>query len=401
LIRININYLEKNMFRFLTCGESHGKMLSAILEGLPAGLDILESEISIDLARRQKGYGRGSRSTSIEKDTAEIISGVRWGKTTGSPIGILIANRDWQNRKEEMSVYPEHLNSSPSITKPRPGHADLAGMLKYNIDDAKPILERASARNTASLVAVGAVCKKFLKQFDVEILGYVKSIGKIGIEKIDIKNFSNELKEKIENSETRCPDEEISVDMMKLIDETKKVGDTLGGEIVLNIFGVVPGLGSHIQYDKRLDAGLAFIMMGIPSVKNVLIGENISSEVFGSEYHDVINYDSKQKKYAHFTNNAGGIEGGMSNGERIDVTISIKPIPTLYKPLETIDIKTKEKVSAEVVRSDVAVAPSAVVVAEAMAAIKLTEFYLEKFGGDSMTEILANFKNYKYMIGNR
>ncbi|MDR0676695.1 MAG: chorismate synthase, partial [Elusimicrobiota bacterium] len=206
------------MFRFLTCGESHGKMLAAILEGIPAGLEILESEINFDLMRRQKGYGRGFRSTNIEKDTVELISGVRWGLTTGSPIGLLIENRDWQNRKEEMSISPEHINYSSPITAPRPGHADLSGMLKYNIEDAKPILERASARNTATLVAVGAICKKFLKKFGVEILGYTKSIGNIEIEKLNIKeNEIEKIKEKIENFETRCPDNLISKKMIKFI----------------------------------------------------------------------------------------------------------------------------------------------------------------------------------------
>ena len=385
------------MFKFLTCGESHGKMLAAILEGLPSGLEILEQEINIDLRRRQQGYGRGDRM-NIENDTAQIISGVRWGLTTGSPIGLLIENKDWMNRQKEMSIYPEDANWQDAITSPRPGHADLAGMLKYNIADAKPILERASARNTASQVAVGAICKKFLKELGVEIIGYVRAIGNVdsGNSEIQPENIEK-FRQKIEASEVRCLDEKIAEKMIEHIKETKEKGDTLGGKICVNIFGIVVGIGSHIQYDKRLDSGLAQAMIGIPSVKSVVIGDENVMEIAGTKAHDPIVY-STEKSFHHSTNNTGGIEGGMSNGETIKITVGLKPIPTLLNPLLSVDIKTKQTVKAATVRSDVSVAASAVVVAEAMAAIKLTEFYLEKFGGDSMTEIKNNLENYKKMI---
>jgi chorismate synthase len=392
------------MFRFLTCGESHGKMLAGILEGLPAGLEILESEINLELKRRQQGYGRGDRMQSIETDTVQIISGVRWGLSTGSPIGLLIENKDWVNRQKEMSIHKEDINSKAPITRPRPGHADLAGMLKYNIQDATPILERASARNTASQVAVGAICQKFLKELGVEILAYVQSIGNVSAEnlenskneKIELKNIEK-FKQKIEASQVRCLDEKASEKMIQHINEMKEKGDTLGGKICVNIFGVVVGIGSHIQYDKRLDSGLAQAMMGIPSVKSVVIGDENVSEIAGTKAHDPIVF-SPEKSFHHTTNNAGGIEGGMSNGETITLTIGLKPIPTLLSPLPSVDIKTKEIVKAATVRSDVAVAPSAVVVAEAMVAIKLTEFYLEKFGSDSMLELKTNLANYKKQI---
>ncbi|MCP4481946.1 MAG: chorismate synthase [bacterium] len=379
------------MLRFLTCGESHGKMMAAILEGLPNDLTILEEDINVELKRRQLGHGRGERSKSIEKDKVNIISGVRWGKTTGAPIGLLVENIDWKNRKKEMSIYPEDADENDVITRPRPGHADLVGMLKYGIHDAKPILERASARNTAMLVAVGAICKNFLKELDVDIIAYVRAIGNV-----DAGVFERNLldKNKIEDSPVRCPSKKFSEKMIKHIDEAKNNGDTLGGKVCIKITGVIPGLGSHIQYDRRLDAGLSQIMMGIQSVKNVIIGQDNVYEIYGTDAHDAIYYSDK-KGYYHKTNHAGGIEGGMSNGEDINITILLKPIPTLFSPLESIDVLTKEKVKAEVVRSDVSVASSAVVVAEAMAAIKLTEFYLAKFGSDSMKELKSNLKNYK------
>ncbi len=377
------------MFRFLTCGESHGKMLAAIIEGIPAGLALLEDDINLDLCRRQKGYGRGERSTKIETDTVQFIAGVRWGQTTGAPIGLLIENKDWKNRPKEMSISPKDANSSPAITCPRPGHADLPGMLKYGFSDAKPILERASARNTATLVAVGSICKKFLEEFGVEVCGYVKSIGDIEINSAKISDIKT-FRKKIESSDVRCPDAAKSKEMVQLIDITKKAGDTLGGKVCVNIFGVVPGIGSHIEYDRRLDAALAQVMMGIPSVKEVLIGDENISHVSGKNAHDEIIFSDG--KFSRKTNNAGGIEGGISNGETIKLTIGLKPIPTLYKPLKSVDFLTKKSAKAEIVRSDVAVAPSAVVVAEAMACIKLSEFYLDKFGGDNILETKRNFK---------
>lgn len=384
------------MFRFLTSGESHGKMLLAILEGIPNGLEIDEKDINIDLERRQKGYGRGDRSKNIEKDEVNIVSGVRWGKTIGTPIGLIIKNKDFDNRKEEMNPDKFYKDSSPSITKPRPGHADLSGMLKYNTFDAKVILERASARNTASLVAVGAVCKKFLKEFGINILSYVKSIGSVKIKDPEISEYSEEVFNKIESSVVKCPDEKRSIEMVELIDSVREKGDTLGGEIKIKIFNVVPGIGSHTSYDRRLDSKLAEAMMGIPSVKEVYFGKKLDLDIKGSQYHDEIYFEND--RYYRKTNNAGGIEGGISNGETIDINIFLKPIPTLYNPLNTIDVITKEKTKASVVRSDIAVVPSARVVAEAMAMIKLTEFYLEKFGGDSLEEILKNFNNYMEIL---
>jgi chorismate synthase len=369
------------MLRFLTAGESHGKMLIAILEGLPSNLELRPEDINEDLARRQQGYGRGPRSISIEKDKADIISGVYSNKTTGSPIGLVIENKDWENRKKTIA----------KLTVPRPGHADLCGILKYNLDDINPVLERASARNTASIVAVGSVCKKYLKFFGIDIVGYVKSIGDVdaGIFPIkDIKNF----RKNVESSLVRCPDKNMSQAMIKKIDQAKASGDTLGGEVCIEIVNVPVGLGSYMQYDTRLDSMIAESLMSIPSVKYVCIGESDVSKHLGSHVHDPIIYD-KKKKFHHTSNNCGGIEGGISNGEPIRVIAGLKPIPTLLKPLDSVDIKTKKAKKAVIVRSDVCVAPSAVVVAEAMLGFAIAKAHRQKFGGDSIQETKSNVEN--------
>ncbi|MFC1546465.1 chorismate synthase [bacterium] len=384
------------MLDFLTCGESHGRMLSAVLEGMPAGLLLEPRDIDSDLERRQKGYGRGSRSTCIEKDKIEIISGVRWGKTTGSPIGLIINNKDWENRKKEMSIYEKDFNKNDFISVPRPGHADLAGMIKYDILDAKPILERASARNTAVVTAIGAVCKKYLQEFGIEVIGYVRSIADVDAGLFPIHNIAK-FRKKVETSIVRCPDKNLSNNMAVRIDKAKKQGDTLGGIVCIDVINVPAGLGSYTQWDKRLDALLAQCLMSIPSVKTVSIGDDSVSKRYGSHTHDTIIYN-KKNGYHHTSNHAGGIEGGISNGEPIRSCISLKPIPTLGKPLDTIDVRTKKISKAAVVRSDVCVVPSAVVVAEAMAAFAIARAHREKFGGDNIRDIKKNVDTYQKRV---
>ena len=376
------------MFRYLTAGESHGRALNAIIEGLPAGLSLDEEYIAHDLARRQGGYGRSARM-EIEQDRAEILSGVRHGLTIGSPISLLIRNRDWENWKEIMAIATTETESE-KVTRLRPGHADLAGTIKYGLDDIRPILERASARETAARVAVGAVARRLLKEFGIEIHSHTMAIGGIyakneGSGEIDWGN--------IEKSPVRCSDAETGKKMMAIIDKAKADGDTLGGVFEVVATGVPIGLGSHVHWDRRLNGKIAQAIMSINAVKGVAIGAGfLLANLPGSQSHDII--ERAGRKWHHETNRAGGIEGGITNGEPIVVKAVVKAIPTLAKPLLSVDLKTGESVVAHVERSDVCVIPAAGVIGESMLAIVLADAMLEKFGGDHIKETLRNYKSY-------
>jgi len=377
--------------RFLTAGESHGKALLCILEGIPANLELSSEYINRELQRRQKGYGRGGRM-KIESDRVEFLSGLRFEKTLGSPISMAIWNKDWENWSDKMAYEGEAPESVVPFSRPRPGHADLAGGIKYNQKDLRNILERASARETAARVAVGAVCKRFLEEFGIRIGSYVISIGAL---KPEIKE-EDLLKrhELAENSQVRFPDPSNDEEFTKLIDEAKERGESLGGVFEVFAIGVPPGLGSHIQWDKRIDGKIAQAMMSIQAIKGVEIGLGFeSARRFGSEVHDEIGW-SEEKGYFRYSNNLGGTEGGITNGMPIVVRCAMKPIPTLTKPLRSVDISTREGVRAGKERSDVVAVPAASVVGEAMLAIVLADALLEKLGGDFMEEVKERFKRY-------
>jgi chorismate synthase len=380
----------EKMFRFLTAGESHGPGLTAILEGIPAGLELSAEDIDYHLQRRQGGYGRGGRM-KIEKDKVIFRSGVRHGLTLGSPITLEIENRDWQNWQVKMSVTPVD-EPVEAVTLVRPGHADFAGTIKYGHEDIRNVIERSSARETAARVGVGAVCQQFLQQFGVEIHSHVLSIGPVGSRDAQRSaignNFPASYWERVEQSPMRCGDNALETQMIDYIHECKSRGETCGGVFEVVATGVPIGLGSYSQWDRRLSTRLAMALMSIPSVKGVEIGGGFDASTLpGSQVHDVVQWSDEQG-WQHLTNNAGGIEGGMSNGAPIAVRAAVKPISTL-------DIRTRENVDkGRYERSDVCVVPAAGVVGEAMQAIALTEVWLEKFGGDSMAEVLANFKAY-------
>ncbi|OQY09013.1 MAG: chorismate synthase [Fusobacteriia bacterium 4572_132] len=388
------------MLRYLMAGESHGKALTAILEGIPAGLEILEEEINIDLARRQKGYGRGGRM-KIETDKTEILNGVRWKKSLGHPITLIIRNKDWENWIEKMDPQGEMTEELKEIliTKPRPGHADLTGYLKYNQYDIRNILEYASARNSAIRVAVGGICKKLLKEFGIEIFSYVTEIGGI---KADYENMTyEEILNTIDEEKLKTPDKKAEEKMIEKIREAKEKGNTVGGVFEVVATGLPVGLGTYTHWDKRLDGRLAQSFMSIQAIKGVEIGLGFeNARRLGSEVHDEIFYDAK-KGYYRKENNAGGLEGGMSNGEDIVVKAAMKPIPTLYTPLKSVDVNTKEPFEASVERSDASAVPAASVIGEAVMAYELAKAFLEKFGGDSMTEIRNNYNSYMKHINKK
>ena len=376
--------------RFLTSGESHGQGLSIIIEGIPAGLSLSEDYIQKDLARRQKGYGRGGRM-KIEKDRALIKSGVRHGVTLGSPIGLWIQNRDWENWQEVMAV--EAVNGQvKKVTRLRPGHADMPGILKYKQDDVRNILERASARETAARVAVGAVCRALLSELSIEIHSNTLSIAGHGV-----KNPMPEDWRVVEESVVRCHEPDVEQRMIGAIDAAKESGDTVGGVFQVVASGAPIGLGSHVHWDRKLDANLAQAMMSINAVKGVEIGLGFEqAQMVGSLVHDVIEpFDgSRERKWKRMSNRAGGIEGGMSNGEDIVVRVAIKPISTLAKPLPSVDLVTGEKIQAHYERSDVCQAPPGGIVGEAMMAIVLADAVMDKFGGDHVEETVRNCKAY-------
>lgn len=378
------------MLKFLTAGESHGRCLIGIMDGIPSGLEIFENDINTELSRRQKGFGRGGRM-EIEKDRVEVLSGIRWGKTLGSPIALMIQNRDWENWKEAMSVSPVYMGSSPPVTRPRPGHADLAGVIKYSHRDIRDVLERSSARETSMRVALGAIAKRLIGEFGIKVISHVIEIGGV---KADIKGLSlEELEAKAEGSDVRCADPSASQKMIDRIKETMDRGDSLGGIFEVIASGLPVGLGSYTQWDKRINGRLAKAMMSIQAIKGVETGIGFGmANKLGSEVHDEIFYESS--RFYRKTNNAGGIEGGMTNGEDIVLRAVMKPIPTLRKPLKSVDIITKEPFNATYERSDICAVPSASVVGEAMVALELADAMIEKFAGDSIEEMKRNFNGY-------
>ncbi len=392
------------MIRFLTAGESHGKGLSGIIEGIPAGLELSAEYIDHQLYRRQQGYGRGGRM-KIESDRAEILSGVRLGKTIGSPIGLLVWNKDWKNWQDIMPV--EALKGTDKIKKvtlPRPGHADLAGILKFGFDDIRPVIERSSARETAMRVALGSIARKLLEEFGIEIAAHVIQIGKIRIQNAEyrIQNFTTSKITKLSDaSEVRALDTNDSQKMIAEIKAAQKKGDSLGGIFEVVVDGLPAGLGSYTHWDKKLDGILAQHIASIHAVKGVEIGDAFANAgKFGSDVHDEIFYNEK-KGYYRKTNRSGGLEGGVTTGERLVIRGAMKPIPTLARPLMSVDISTKKSASAHKERTDTCSVPAAAVVAEAMAALALINPFLEKFGGDSLKEIQKHFSPQRMQSSQR
>ena len=412
--------------RYLTAGESHGKGLSALMEGIPANLELTSEYINNELVRRQMGYGRGGRM-QIETDTAEILSGIRFGRTLGSPIALFIENRDWENWQEVMSSTPPQSppllrGGGGIVTRPRPGHADLSGAIKYNQKDIRNILERSSARETAARVAIGSIAKRLLEEFGIKVFSWVTEIGGIqGSEVGRAVPTSNsiyysshsthhtaisELYEKAEKSEVRCPDAAATEAIKKRIDEARNSGDSLGGIFEIVVSGVPVGLGSHVQWDRKLNARLSMALTSIQAIKGVEFGLGFeAARRPGSEVHDEIYFRGQEFKqpttgFYRKTNHAGGIEGGMSNGEDIVIRGAMKPIPTLYKPLRSVDIETKEAFEATVERSDICAVPAASVVGEAVVAFEIANAMIDKFAGDSMEEMKRNYNSYmEYVKG--
>jgi chorismate synthase len=383
------------MFRWLTAGESHGPQLTVIIEGLPAGLEVSQDDLRKDLARRQGGHGRGGRQ-QIETDQARIVGGVRGGFTLGSPVALVLVNKDHENWLAEMTPGKEGFAPKP-VTRLRPGHVDLAGALKYQHDDVRNILERSSARETATRVAAGGVARRLLDHFGIQILSFTQSIGPVdgGYDGVDPDSVTEA---EIEASPVRHPDPDVSRRMVEAIDEAGERGDTLGGTFRVIGRGVMPGLGSHVHWDRKLDARLAAGILSINAVKGVEFGAGFEGASRpGSQFHDEI--DFAEGRFRHLTNRAGGLTGGTTNGEPIDLRVAIKPISTMKKPMPSVDLKTKEKVEAHYERSDVCVVPAAGVIGEAMMALVLAEAFLEKFGGDSIKEIEGNVRNYLGLIG--
>ena len=394
------------MLRFLTAGESHGPQLTAVIEGLPAGMTVDPERINEQLARRQKGYGRGSRM-KIEKDQVRILSGVRGCLTLGGPVTLVIDNLDWANWSEIMDPIkpiPEQLGLkldrlAHDTTKPRPGHADLAGGIKYNHHDLRNVLERASARETAARVAVGSLARQFLELFNIQLASHVVRIGSVAVETPpDLKDLAA-FSRTVEQSEVRCADEAVALCMMEAIREAKKERDSLGGVIEVILRGLPIGLGSYVHWDRRLDSRLAAAVMSIPSVKGVEIGDGfLSAGRPGSEVHDQIYYSDSpapaRKQFTRTTNSAGGLEGGVTNGEDVVIRAAVKPISTLNKPLATVDVLTKKAAEAMVERADTCVVPAVGVIAEAMAALVLADAFMEKFGSDNMIEIERHYRAY-------
>ena len=418
------------MLRFTTAGESHGRALVSILEGMPAGLPLLAQDVNVELSRRQQGYGRGRRM-QIEKDTVEFLSGVRAGETIGSPIAMMIENRDWKNWAEIMDPAGDggsavgdggdrsvdvnaaviadrppptaHLLRKRAVTRPRPGHADLTGLLKYDRDDARDILERASARETTARVAAAAVCKRFLGEFEVRIGSHLVHLGGIDAGRPD--PMPADINAAADASPLRTLDGDAERQMIALIDDVKRAGNTLGGVCEVVADGLPVGLGSHVSWDRKLDGRIGAAVMSIPAVKGVEIGMGFqTARVTGAEVHDEIEMAPGRARAGNVrrrTNRAGGLEGGMTTGEPLVVRVAMKPISTLMRPLGTIDITTREAAAAVAERSDVTAVPAMGVIAEAMLAIVLADAFLEKFGGDSLEETRRNYESYLSHIAAR
>lgn len=366
--------------RYFTAGESHGQCLVAVIEGLPAGLKIDLEAVNRDLARRQKGYGRGGRM-KIETDQAEVVTGIRLNETIGSPLTLIVKNRDFK------------INELPPVTKPRPGHADLAGVIKYDREDARDILERASARETTMRVAIGGVCKLLLAEAGIDLVGHLVILGPVqaNTEGLTVQ----QIRERSEASETRCADPEAEKKMIEAIDDAKGRGDTLGGVFEVVATGLPIGLGSHVQWDRKLDANIARALMSIQAIKGVETGLGFeAARRFGSQVHDEI-LPGQEGVLSRASNNAGGFEGGMTNGQPVVVRAAMKPLSTLMKPMRSVDLKTGEEVKATVERSDVCAAPAAAVIGEAVVAVELAKALLDKFGGDSVRELKRNMDSYR------
>jgi chorismate synthase len=382
------------LLRFLTAGESHGPALVVTVEGLPAGLPILIDDIAVELARRRLGYGRGPRMR-FEQDEVEFLGGVRHGRTLGSPVAILIKNSEWATGKwaEEMSSAPGA--TEKPLTQPRPGHADLAGMQKYGFSDARDVLERASARETAARVAAGAIAKSLLGRLDITVLSHVVELG--GARASVARRPGPGDLEQVDASEVRCVDADAEADMIRAIKEAAKAGDSLGGVVEVLAFGVPPGLGSHVHWDRRIDGMLAQALMSIQAMKAVEIGEGFTvAGVRGSEAHDAISWDADAAEYRRESSRAGGIEGGMTTGDLLVARVAMKPLATLNRPvLQTVDVETKESTVSFKERTDVTAVPAAGVVAETMVALVLASEALRKFGGDSVDEFVRNHNAYR------
>lgn len=397
------------MLRYFTAGESHGPCLTIIIDGVPAGFPTDVAKINHDLWRRQQGYGRGGRML-IEKDEVQIRSGVRWGETLGSPVAFGIENRDWKNWTKKMSAAPEDRDEKIAVTKPRPGHADLNGVLKYDRSDIRDILERASARDTVSRTAVGSFSKQLLAPFGIRVMGYIRSIGDVAAR---LKGLSyEETFARAEESPVRTADPEAEEKMIALIEECKKEGNTLGGIFEVVALGLPPGLGTHTQWDRKLDGRLAQAVMSIQAIKGVEIGLGFEmARRRGSQVHDEIFFDPNKMVtegtprivptgFYRGSNNSGGTEGGMTNGAPLVVRVAMKPISTLMSPLQSVDLRSKQAADASVERSDVCAAPAAAVVGESVVAFELANAFLEKFGGDSLREITRNYESYLEQIKN-
>ncbi|MFQ5636407.1 MAG: chorismate synthase [bacterium] len=395
--------------KFLTGGESHGQGLVGILEGIPAGLSLSEEDIFKELQRRQMGYGRGGRM-KIETDRAQILSGVRFGKTLGSPISLSIENKDWKNWRTKMAV--EAIPDKPEeVVVPRPGHVDFAGVLKYGHTDIRNVLERASARETAMRVALGAITKKFLTVFGVTIASHViqihtlkntYTVSEIGNpDKETLEQLAN-MNERADLSPVRCLNDKLEQEMVAKIDEAHANRNTVGGVFEVIALNVPIGLGSHVHWDRKLDARIAYAMMSIPAMKGVEIGTGFESAgQFGSEVHDEIYFDDRLKSYYRSSNHAGGCEGGITNGLPVIVRVAMKPISTLMSPLASVNMATKEKVTAHVERSDVCAVPAASIIGEAILSLVLADAFIEKFGGDSIAEIKKSHEHWQDTIASR
>jgi chorismate synthase len=396
-------------FRFLTAGESHGPSLGIIVDGAPAGLPLTADALEVDLARRQRGYGRGARQ-SIEHDRADILAGVRHGLALGSPIHLVVRNRDWENWTRVMQIEPlsdaeaaelaalaegGNKRATP-VTRVRPGHADLAGALKYGFNDVRNVLERASARETAARVAAGGVARALLRELGIDAWSFSADVGGVAVDPANCTRPRDEA----DASPLRCPDPDAEARMIARIDEARKAGDTVGGVFEVVVHGLPIGLGSYVQWDRRLDAALAAAVMSINIVKGVEIGLGFEqTRLFGSQVHDVIEGRGENGRWIHRTNNAGGLTGGITNGEPLVVRGAVKPISTLARPLPSADLVTGEAVEkAHYERSDISVVPAAGVVGEAMVMITLADFILDKFGGDSLADTRANLERYRERI---
>lgn len=385
------------MLRYLTSGESHGKSLISILDGIPANIELNIEEINYELEKRQGGYGRGGRM-KIEKDKINILGGVRGKVTLGGPISIEIKNKDYENWVQYMNPMEDIDFETKKVDKVRPGHADLVGCLKYDLGDARNVLERSSARETASKVAVGAICKQVLKNFNIDFTSHVVQIGSV---KDDNKYEFDYIKENVDKSQVRCINKEIEKEIIKEIDKVKSEGDTLGGVVEIRVKNLIPGLGSYTQFDKKIDGELAMHLMSVQAIKGVEIG--IGFEVAnnpGSVVMDEVYYDN-ESGIKRNTNHLGGIEGGMTTGEELVIRCAMKPIPTLYKPLKSININTLESYSASIERSDNCAVPACSVVCENVVAFVICKYFLDKIGGDNLNDLKSNYNSYIKRLGDR